>query len=132
MWSHGSFHWNELMTHDVARAEAFYAGTIGWTFEPMPMPGGGTYWIAKAGDKPAGGLFAMDCPDLKDLPEQWVPYLAVDDIDARLARAHRCRCKRDAGALRGSRRRPNRDPARARRRHGRLDDARVIAGAGSE
>jgi predicted enzyme related to lactoylglutathione lyase len=76
MWSHGSFHWNELMTHDVARAKAFYAGTIGWTFEPMPMPGGGTYWIAKAGDKPAGGLFVMDCPDLKDVPEQWLPYLA--------------------------------------------------------
>jgi uncharacterized protein len=87
MWSHGSFHWNELMTHDVARAKAFYAGTIGWTFEPMPMPGGGTYWIAKAGDKPAGGLFVMDCPDLKDVPEQWLPYLAVDDVDARLAKA---------------------------------------------
>ncbi len=87
MWSHGSFHWNELMTHDVARAKAFYAGTIGWTFEPMPMPGGGTYCIAKAGDKPAGGLFVMDCPDLKDLPEQWLPYLAVDDVDARLAKA---------------------------------------------
>jgi predicted enzyme related to lactoylglutathione lyase len=87
MWSHGSFHWNELMTHDVARAKAFYAGTIGWTFEPMPMPGGGTYWIAKAGDKPAGGLFVMDCPDLKDVPEQWLPYLAADDVDARLAKA---------------------------------------------
>jgi predicted enzyme related to lactoylglutathione lyase len=87
MWSHGSFHWNELMTRDVARAKAFYAGTIGWTFEPMPMPGGGTYWIAKAGDKPVGGLFVMDCPDLEDLPEQWLPYLAVDDVDARLAKA---------------------------------------------
>ena len=129
MWSHGSFHWNELMTHDVARAKAFYAGTIGWTFEPMPMPGGGTYWIAKAGDKPAGGLFVMECPDLKDLPEQWVPSRR-----RRCRRApregHRRRCKRDAGALRGSRRWPDRDPARARRRHGRLDDARLVAGAG--
>ena len=52
MWSHGHFYWNELMTRDVEGAKAFYEGTIGWTFEAMPMPDG-TYWIIKAGDKPA-------------------------------------------------------------------------------
>ena len=82
MSSHGSFHWNELMTHDVERAKRFYEKTIGWTFEAKPMPDG-AYWIAKAGDQPAGGLFQMRGPELKDVPEQWVPYLAVDRIDAR-------------------------------------------------
>lgn len=37
--SHGSFCWNELMTHDAQRAKKFYADTIGWTFDPMPMDG---------------------------------------------------------------------------------------------
>ena len=53
MWSHGSFHWNELMARDVEQAKTFYSATVGWTFDAMPMPDG-TYWVAKIGDKPAG------------------------------------------------------------------------------
>ena len=59
--SHGTFCWNELMTSDVERAKRFYRDTIGWTFEAMPM-GKGTYWIAKSGDKMAGGIFELDQP----------------------------------------------------------------------
>ncbi len=58
MWSHGSFYWNELMTHDPERAKKFYASSIGWTFDAMPMPDG-TYWLAKLEDKPVGGIFPM-------------------------------------------------------------------------
>ena len=47
--SHGTFCWNELMTRDVDRAKRFYRDTIGWSFEPMEMPGGGTYWCAMSG-----------------------------------------------------------------------------------
>jgi predicted enzyme related to lactoylglutathione lyase len=46
MWSHGHFHWNELMTRNPEQAKSFYGAAIGWTFEPMPMPDG-TYWVAK-------------------------------------------------------------------------------------
>ena len=53
---HGNFYWNELMTRDVEKAKKFYGDTIGWTFDAMPMPDG-TYWVAKMGDKPVGGLF---------------------------------------------------------------------------
>jgi predicted enzyme related to lactoylglutathione lyase len=35
---HGNFVWNKFYTRDVAAAEAFYAATVGWTFEGMPMP----------------------------------------------------------------------------------------------
>src|SRR5215472_16803380 len=46
--SHGIFVWNELYTRDVESAKAFYAATVGWTFEGMPMPDRDrTYWIAK-------------------------------------------------------------------------------------
>ncbi len=33
-----SFAWNELYTRDVEAAKAFYAATVGWTFEGGPMP----------------------------------------------------------------------------------------------
>ncbi len=49
MFHDGSFYWNELMTRDAEAAKAFYGGTLGWTFDGMPMPGGGTYWMAKIG-----------------------------------------------------------------------------------
>jgi predicted enzyme related to lactoylglutathione lyase len=83
--SHGSFCWNELMTHDIARAKQFYADTIGWTYNPMPMDWG-TYWLAMADGKMAGGLIEMQ-GDCAAMPESWMPYLAVDDVDARLKKA---------------------------------------------
>jgi len=84
--SHGTFCWNELMTRDVERAKRFYRDTIGWTFEAMPM-GKGSYWIAKSGDKMAGGMFELTSPEYDGVPESWMSYLAVDDVDARVAKA---------------------------------------------
>jgi predicted enzyme related to lactoylglutathione lyase len=84
MTEHGTFHWNELNTRDVEKAKTFYEKTIGWTFEGMPMPNG-TYWVAKAGDKMVGGVFDMNAMGLpKEIPEHWMSYLAVDDVDKRL------------------------------------------------
>jgi uncharacterized protein len=86
MGSHGRFHWNELMTHDVERAKRFYAETIGWDFEPTPIPEG-TYWVAKRDGEPVGGIFAMRGPHFATMPEHWVSYLAVNDVDARFKTA---------------------------------------------
>jgi predicted enzyme related to lactoylglutathione lyase len=86
-WSHGKFHWNELVTRDVNRAKKFYGDTIGWTFDAMPMPGGGTYWVAMAAGEPAGGIFDISGHEFDGVPEGWMSYLAVDDVDARVAKA---------------------------------------------
>jgi uncharacterized protein len=85
--SHGTFHWNELMARDVAAAKKFYTDTIGWSFDGMPMPGGDTYWIAKIGDQPVGGIFDISGPDYKGMPDGWMPYIAVDNVDARVKKA---------------------------------------------
>jgi predicted enzyme related to lactoylglutathione lyase len=85
--SHGTFYWNELMTRDVERAKKFYAGTLGWSYDAMPMPGGGTYWIAKIGGEPAAGIFDISGSDFDGVPESWMPYIAVDDVDARAKKA---------------------------------------------
>jgi len=85
--SHGRFCWNELMTRDIERAKGFYRGTIGWEFKPMEMPGGGTYWCAMLKDKPVAGMFSLTAPEFDGVPESWMSYLAVDDVDQRVAKA---------------------------------------------
>jgi predicted enzyme related to lactoylglutathione lyase len=32
-------------------------------------------------------MFPMVKPELRDVPEQWVSYIAVDDVDARVKKA---------------------------------------------
>ena len=85
--AHGKFYWNELMARDVAKAKKFYADTLGWSFDAMPMSGGGTYWVAKIGDVPVGGIFDIGGPDYAGVPEGCMPYIAVDDVDARAKKA---------------------------------------------
>jgi len=87
MWSHGSFYWNELMARDVEQAKNFYGSTIGWTFDAMPMPDGATYWVAMMAGKPVAGLFPTNRPEYQSVPEAWMSYLAVDDVDARVKKA---------------------------------------------
>ena len=86
-WAHGNFHWNELRTRNAERAKRFYAHTIGWTFEAMATPDGHTYWVAMQGGKPVAGLFPLTSPQFDEVPESWMSFLAVDDVDKRVAKA---------------------------------------------
>ena len=79
--SHGTFCWNELMTTDVEKAKAFYAGVLGWTFEGMPMDQG-TYWIAKSGDEAMGGIMDMRGVMPPGVPPHWFAYIEVTNVDA--------------------------------------------------
>ena len=85
--AHGNFIWNELVTNDVESAKAFYAAAMGWTYEGMPMPDGKTYWVIKLGEQRIGGVFALECPEGKTIPDFWLPYIAVDDVDASVKKA---------------------------------------------
>lgn len=84
MWSHGTFYWNELMTRNPEKAKAFYGETLGWSYQDMAMPSGGSYHVVMVGDRPAGGIFDMSGPEFDGLPEHWFCYIAVDDIDQRI------------------------------------------------
>ncbi len=125
-WTHGSFYWNELMSRDAERDKKFYADTLGWNFEGMPMPEGGTYWIAKIGGQPVGGIFDISAPQFGPVPESWMSYIAVDDVDARVKKAQSCRRHLDEADLRCAGRRPHRRLTRTGRRRHRLDDAHVL------
>ena len=85
-WSHGTFYWNELMTRDAEKAKKFYGDTVGWTYKTMPMENG-TYWVAKMGNDIVGGLFPLTSPQFDGVPESWMAYLAVDNVDARVKKA---------------------------------------------
>ncbi len=92
MTDHGHFHWNELMTRDVEGAKAFYADTLGWEYISVDMGPDGTYWVVQDGETPIGGIYQMSGESFEGVPDQWTPYIAVDDIDARIEKA------RQAGA----------------------------------
>ena len=87
MASHGNFHWNELLARDVDRAKRFYQDAIGWSFTPMSMEDGATYWVAIYDGKPVGGVFPIDRPGFEGVPECWMSYLAVDNVDMRVEKA---------------------------------------------
>ena len=59
----------------------------------MPMPGGSTYTLAMADGKPAGGIFDISGPEYKDVPESWMPYIAVDNVDERVKKATKAGAK---------------------------------------
>lgn len=89
MTEHGHFHWNELNTRSPEQARRFYEQALGWRFEAMAMPEGGTYLVAQAGDAAVAGIFEMKGEAFAGVPEHWLAYIAVDDVDARVAAAER-------------------------------------------
>jgi predicted enzyme related to lactoylglutathione lyase len=82
----GVFYWNELMTRDPEAAKAFYAKTLGWTYQSWGQESDG-YFVAMMNDRPVAGIFNMNAPEFEGLPEHWFSYISVDDVDATVAEA---------------------------------------------
>lgn len=73
----GRFVWHDLMTTDGKRAEEFYGALFDWRIEGVPMQGF-TYRMIHCGPGPVGGIV-----EEKNIPSShWMPYLAVEDVDA--------------------------------------------------
>ena len=88
MSKHGVFWWNELVAKDVEASKAFYKQVIGWDYEVMPMPNGGSYSMAKVpgAEMPSGGMFQM--PDeWGEMAPHWVAYICVESVDDAVAKA---------------------------------------------
>ena len=79
---HGSFCWAELNTRNLDTAKKFYTEVFGWDWG-----GGADYAEFKVGDRTVGGAMPMT-PDRfpAEVPEHWLVYFAVDDIDAAAAK----------------------------------------------
>ena len=83
---HGKFVWYELMTSDIAAAEEFYKGVIGWGSRDSGQAGM-EYRIFTAGEHGIGGLWTItdDITAVGGRPG-WVGYIQVDDIVASAAK----------------------------------------------
>jgi predicted enzyme related to lactoylglutathione lyase len=82
-----SMTWNELITPDPKKVEAFYKGLFGWTAEVNPMPDTGrdyTVWMREGSEHGVAGAMK---PPMEGMPAFWGVYFAVDDTDAIVAKA---------------------------------------------
>ncbi len=82
----GALVWNELNTRDVAGGRDFYGAVFGWAFEEREFETG-TYNTIKLGDAGAGGILDITGRVPDEVPNHWLAYFAVDDIDASLGKA---------------------------------------------
>ena len=80
MSQHGTIHWSELVTGDVAAARKYFSTVAGWTINEMPMPKG-PYNVCMVGDKPVAGIMDLKMNEDPNAPPQWMTYIAVDDVD---------------------------------------------------
>ncbi len=82
----GSLSWNELHSHDLEQAKAFYADVFGYTFDDMSSPEF-TYFIFKRSSDEFGvggmGPAAM-LPE--GVPSVWLTWFAVDSCDGAVAK----------------------------------------------
>lgn len=76
--------WADLMTADPDKARSFYAGLFDWNFE-IGGPESGGYSMARLGTNEICGLSGKP-PGMEQMPSVWTVYLAVDDVDATLAK----------------------------------------------
>ena len=74
----------ELTTTDTGKAKSFYTALFDWKLQDMPIPGGLTYTTIGVGEGTGGGMMQQLIPGA---PSAWLPYVAVDDIEAATKKA---------------------------------------------
>ena len=77
------FCWIELATGGVDAARSFYADLFGWSFTEAESESGAYSMFEPAAGGPGGGMMAKPSDDV---PTAWMPYVAVDDLAASVAR----------------------------------------------
>ena len=76
----GTLCWNELQARDLDAGKKFYPALFGWTMKDSPEY---TEW--HLGEQAIGGMIESKAPP--QVPPFWLPYFAVDDCDAAVAKA---------------------------------------------
>ena len=71
----------ELQTQDVEKSKKFYSKMFGWKLEKIP---GMDYTIIKVGEGTGGGMMKNPVPGA---PDNWLPYILVDDVAASTKKA---------------------------------------------
>lgn len=75
---HGQFIWYELTTPDVGAARKFYPLITGWGTQQFDKD----YAMWTVDSVPIGGIFHLGQEQReKGIPPNWMPYVAVDNVD---------------------------------------------------
>ena len=83
--SPSGFVWYELMTSDMAAAEAFYRVVVGWGAEDSGQPNM-RYTMLTAGGQPVAGLMTVPAEAAAaGAKPGWMGYIGVGDLDAAAA-----------------------------------------------
>ncbi len=83
---HGMFCWFEHHSRDPIGAAAFWVKAMGHESQDIRLPDGGTMHFLHSNGQPA--MSTLACPTaLQARGPHWLPYIAVDDIDAAHASA---------------------------------------------
>jgi predicted enzyme related to lactoylglutathione lyase len=69
--------WHDLNTTDLDASKRFYGELFGWRFD---SEGGWTFLYAGEERDHFGAVMTLD--RARGLPSHWLPYVAVDDLDA--------------------------------------------------
>lgn len=77
---HGDFCWDELHSTEPEAACAFYGELFGWKSSRLDMGPMGFYWIEKSSNQDVAGIMKL-AREAAQKPF-WLPYLAVDVVDA--------------------------------------------------
>jgi uncharacterized protein len=87
-YDQGTPSWVDLQTPDPDAAKSFYTALFGWTYDDQPIPEGGVYSMAMMGKEQVAAM-AQQPPEMATAgaPAFWNTYLAVDDVDAAVAKA---------------------------------------------
>ena len=71
----------ELQTQDLAKSKQFYTAMFDWKLEEIP---GMDYTIINVGEGVGGGMMKKPMPEI---PDNWLPYILVDDVAASTKKA---------------------------------------------
>jgi predicted enzyme related to lactoylglutathione lyase len=77
--------WNELNARDVEKALDFYTKVFGFGVQSNDSAGF-AYHEVQVGGKTVGGAMEMPPGVPAEVPTYWMPYFAVDDCDAAMAK----------------------------------------------
>jgi predicted enzyme related to lactoylglutathione lyase len=82
----GAMIWAEVRTRDAAAAQRFYAAVF--DLEPRSATGHGMdYWMLSRAGTPVCGVLQMNERVPADVAPHWMPFFAVAEADAAVARA---------------------------------------------
>lgn len=84
-----TFTWHELYVPDGEAGVSFYTEVLGWQVQQTALEGFDYPMLVANGRPVAGVMSTKDNPQMAGVPPHWATYIAVDDVDARLAKVTR-------------------------------------------